>query len=126
MTIINVVNGMIGPLSVNFDETIDIGTRQMEEFKRKLPDGFYSIPMKVKTMAVTRKSEVISSELSPVPTALFNDTGEMRISKSKSELKTLTKVEVSARHPTPEATSTVIDGCPLLWIPQCPSKQKNN
>jgi len=66
-------------------------------------------------------SEVISCELSPVPTALFNDSGVMRISKSKSELKTLTKMEVSARHPTPEATSTVIDGCTLLWIPQWPS-----
>jgi len=30
----------------------------------------------------------------------------------------MTKVEVSARHPTPEATCTVIDGCTLLWIPQ--------
>ena len=56
-TIINVVNGMIGPSSVNVDETIDIGTRQMEEFESKLPDGFYdSIPMNVETMAVTKKS----------------------------------------------------------------------
>jgi len=53
LTTINVVNGMIGPPSVNVDETIDIGTRQMEEFKRKLPDGFYSILMKFETMAVT-------------------------------------------------------------------------
>jgi len=30
---------------------------QMEEFERKLPDGFYdSIPMKVEIMAVTNKS----------------------------------------------------------------------
>jgi len=114
-----------------------------------------AITMKVETMAVTRKSvkvadskvyntELIYSrvmglqyssqdvnisvvtlcELSPVPTVLFNDSREMRIFKFNSE--SLTKVEVSARHPTPEATSTVIDGCPLLWIPQCPSKQKNN
>jgi len=27
-------------------------------------------------------------------------------------------VEVSARHPIPEVTSTVIDGSALLWIPQ--------
>ena len=152
-SIINVVNRMIGPSSVNVDETIDIGTRQMEEFESKLPDGFYdSIPMNVETMAVTKKSvkvadskvynteliysrvmglqassrdinisEVISCELSPVPTALFNDTGEMRISKSKSDLKNLTKIEASARHPTPEATCTVIDSCALLWIPQWPS-----
>ena len=121
-TIINVVNGMIGPPSVNVDKTIDIGTRQMEEFERKLPDSFYeSISKKIETMAITKKSlklgeskvynteliysrviglqassrdisisEVISCELSPVPTALFNDSGEMRISKSKSDLKKLT------------------------------------
>ena len=48
---------MTGPFSVNVDETIDIGTRQMEEFKSKLPDGFYdSIPMNVETRAVTKKS----------------------------------------------------------------------
>jgi len=54
---INVVNRMIDPASVNVDKAIDIGTRQMEEFERKLSDGFYdSIAMKVKTMAVTKKS----------------------------------------------------------------------
>jgi len=46
-TIINVVNGMIGLVFVNDDVAIDIGRRQMEEFERKLLDGFYdSIPMK--------------------------------------------------------------------------------
>ena len=65
--------------------------------------------------------EVMSCELSPVPTALFNDSGEMRITKSKADLKNLTKVEVTARHPTPEATCTVIDGYALLWIPQWPT-----
>ena len=152
-TIINVVNGMIGPSSVSVDKAIEVGTRQMKEFERKLPDGFYeSIPMKIETMAAMKKSlkvgdnkvynteliysrviglqasprdisisEVISCELSPVPTALFNDSGEMRISKSKSDLKKLTRVDVSARHVTQEATCTVIDGCALLWIPQWPS-----
>ena len=54
-TIINVVNGMIGPSSVNVDKTIDIGIRQMKDFEKNLPDGFYdSIPMKVVTMAQQR------------------------------------------------------------------------
>jgi len=125
-----IMNGMIGPSSVNVDETIDIGTRQMEEFESKLPDGFYdSVPMNAETMAMTKKPvkvadskvynteliysrvmglqassrdiNIILRELSPVPTALFNDTEEMQISKSKSDLKNLTKIEVSARHPTP-------------------------
>ena len=65
-------------------------------------------------------SEVISCELSPAPTALFDDSGKIRIFKSKAELKNLNKVEVAARQPTQEATCTVIDGCVLLWIPQWP------
>ena len=66
-------------------------------------------------------NEVMSCELSPIPTALFSDSGEMRIAKSKSALKNLTKVDVSARHATQDSTCTVIDGCALLWIPQWPS-----
>jgi len=50
----------------------------------------------------------------------------MRISKSKSDLKNLTKIEASARHLTPEATCTVIDGCALLWIPQWPSSSSSS
>ena len=65
-------------------------------------------------------SEAISCELSPVPTALFNDSGAMRISKSKSDLKKLTRVDVSYRHVAQEATCTVIDCCALLWVPQWP------
>ena len=29
-------------------------------------------------------TDILSCELSPIPTALFNDSGDMRISKSKS------------------------------------------
>ena len=53
---------------------------------------------------------VLSFELSPIPTALFTDSGEMRISKSKSVLKNATKIEVSARQVTQDSTCTVIDG----------------
>ncbi len=66
-------------------------------------------------------NEVMSCALSPIPTALFNDSGDMQISKSKSTLKSLTKVDVSARHAAQEAKCTVIDGCALLWIPRWPS-----
>ncbi len=59
-------------------------------------------------------NEVMSRELSPIPTALFNDSGDMRISKSKSTLKSLTKVDVLVRHAAQEAKCTVIDGCALL------------
>jgi hypothetical protein len=66
-------------------------------------------------------NDVLSSELSPVPTSLFDDSGDMRTPKSKADLKNLTKVEISARHVTQELPCTVIDGCALLWIPNWPS-----
>ena len=151
--IINVVIGMIVPSSVNIDQAIGIGTRQMEELERKLPKVFYgTIQIKVETMAVMKKSikvgdskvyntnliysrviglqtssrdvnieEVMSCELSPVPTALFNDTGERRISKSNTVLKNRTKVKVSSRHVTQVVPCTVIDGCALIWIPRWPA-----
>ena len=46
-------------------------------------------------------NDVLSCELSPVPTSLFYDSGEMRIGKTKAELKKQIKIEVSARHTTP-------------------------
>ena len=57
---------------------------------------------------------VFQHELSPIPTSMFGDDGEMRITKSKSTLKQKLKVEHSARlfHP-PEGT--IIDGCAILW-----------
>jgi len=60
---------------------------------------------------------VLSFEVSPIHTALFTDSAEMRISKSKSVLKNATKIEVSARQVTQDSTCTVIDGCALIWIP---------
>lgn len=64
--------------------------------------------------------EVLSCELSPVPTALFTDSGEMRISKSKSVLKNQTKIDVSARQVSLDSPCIVTDGCALLWIPHWP------
>ena len=56
-TVINVVTGRIAPSSVNIDKVLDISTRQMNEFERKLPDGCYdTIKKEVETMAVTKKS----------------------------------------------------------------------
>ena len=70
-----------------------------------------------------RFCSIFSSELPPVPTALFDDCGDMRIAKSKAILKNQNKFEVSTR-PTGRHQGeirTVIDGCALLWIPGWPS-----
>ncbi|KAG0712046.1 hypothetical protein GWK47_019290 [Chionoecetes opilio] len=50
---------------------------------------------------------------------MFEDNGDMRITKSKSSLKQKLRLEQSSRIlPAPE--TTVIDGCALLWIIRWP------
>lgn len=51
----------------------------------------------------------MSCELSPVPTSLSNDSGDLRISKSKSVLKNHTCVKHTARHAAKDAICTAID-----------------
>ena len=58
---------------------------------------------------------VLQYELAPVPTSMFNDKGQMRISKSKSTLKRKLQIEKSSRLATNPDT-TIIDGCAILWI----------
>lgn len=64
---------------------------------------------------------LMSHELAPLPTSLFADSGDMRISTSKSILKRDMKIEVSSRVAYEEIKVTVIDGCALLWIPGWPA-----
>ena len=63
----------------------------------------------------------MSHELAPLPTALFADSGDMRISTSKSVLKNDLKIEVSSRLSQEKIEVAVIDGCALLWIPSWPA-----
>ena len=63
----------------------------------------------------------MSHELAPVPTALFADSGHMRISASKSTLKTYMKIEVSSGVANEEIEVNVICGCALLWVPGWPA-----
>ena len=63
--------------------------------------------------------DVFSHELAPVPTSMFEDSGDMRITKSKSTLKRKLQVQQSSRTlPTPE--TIVVDGCAILWTIQWP------
>ena len=69
--------------------------------------------------------DVLSYELSPIPTSLFDDSGEMRICKAKSDLKNSTRVEVSARN-LEEMDCTVLDGCAVLWTVPWPASSTTN
>ncbi len=96
--LVNVVNGTIGISKINVDQAVSIGQSQLLEFEKQLPFGFWKpIEKKVKTMAATKKDtqlifsrvmglqasarevdfkDVLSYELAPIPTALFDDSGK--------------------------------------------------
>ena len=52
----------------------------------------------------------LSYELAPVPTSMFTDSGDMRIGKSKAQLKTQLQVELSTRKASQEIQYRVLDG----------------
>ena len=56
--------------------------------------------------------DLFKYELSPVPTALFKDTGDGRYTTTKAVLKNALKVDVSTRNIVPDAI--LIDGCAML------------
>ena len=65
---------------------------------------------------------VLSYELAPVPTSMFDPTGEMRAATSKSSFKQQLQVEVSARTTVSETSVVVIDGSALLWVIPWPAE----
>ena len=60
-------------------------------------------------------SDILKYELSPVPTSLFHDTGNMRIATNKSTLKQKISVELNDRLAS-KFPYTVIDGTAVLWL----------
>ena len=64
---------------------------------------------------------LLSYELSPVPTAMFTETGEMREAKAKSNLIKVLQKEVSARCIEREITTLVIDGCAIFYVLSWPT-----
>ena len=54
-------------------------------------------------------------ELAPVPPSMFDDKGDMRITKSKSTLESKLQVEISERL-SPAADAIILDGCAILWV----------
>ena len=67
---------------------------------------------------------LLSHELSPVPTSMFTDSGDMRIGKSKTQLKTQLQVELSTRKDSHEIQCRVLDGSAVLWVIHWPLNGK--
>lgn len=64
--------------------------------------------------------DVFGHELAPLPTSMFDNSGEMRIAASKSTLKKKLQVAYSARRiGTPDVL--ILDGCAILWCIHWPS-----
>ena len=65
--------------------------------------------------------DVLSYELAAIPPSLFDEkSGEMRLSSSKSTLKSKLKVELTDRRSSP-ADAIVLDGCAVLWVVNWPN-----
>ncbi|KAI0219559.1 hypothetical protein LSAT2_028913 [Lamellibrachia satsuma] len=58
----------------------------------------------------------LGHELSPIPTSMFDENGNMRDAKMKSNLKNVLKVEVSRRLAEQDVQATFLDGCAVLWV----------
>ena len=140
--LMNIYTDEISPDKSNVHKSFEIGNKQMKEFQKSLPDGFYAtLPKQVITMENKKtKTQVVevyntefmysrvmcllsvdqislddlfNYELAPVPTSLFADTGEARYPKGKSTLKKKLKVELSTR--MHDADVTILDDCAVLY-----------
>ena len=63
---------------------------------------------------------MLGHEFATVPTCKFDDTGDMRIAKSKSTLKTILQVKVSGRV-SDGANVSVLGGSAILWVVPWPA-----
>ena len=60
--------------------------------------------------------KLLSYELSPVPTSMFNEKGQMRPATTKSNLKNALKIETSNRFSEGSVDAIFLDGCAIMWI----------
>ena len=147
--LLNIYTGAISPKAVNIDDALSIGTKQKIDFIDSLPDGFHQ-SLKKEVTSMTKESvkigdvnvfdtdvifarfmcllnagqiqlqEVFGYELSPIPTSLFKENGDMRHADSKSDFKKDLKVEISSRL-QPKAEAVIIDGGAMFWAIHWPT-----
>lgn len=61
-------------------------------------------------------SVLLSHELAPHPTSIFDKSGMLRVAMAKASLKNSLKVEVSARNVESHVEAKFLDGCAILWV----------
>ena len=117
--VVNITIGKIAQDNVNVDKTVELGSKQMKEFKNGWLKNFNDkLSLVIKTHVEFRKyikvghtkaftteliytrfigiqgssrevdiKQLLSYELSPVPTSIFLESDEMSVAKTKSVLK---------------------------------------
>ena len=84
------------------------------------PSLIYSRVLCLQKVRDINMKDVLGYELSYAPPSMFEKTGDMRISKAKSALKTKLQVELTVRHSAPPK-AIVLDGCAILWVIRWPA-----
>ena len=62
---------------------------------------------------------LMAHELASKPASMFDESGAMKVAKTKSVLKNNLKVEVRRRHA--EIDASFLDGCAVLWVVPWPN-----
>ena len=147
--IVNIYTGKLSDELVNVDRCVDIGAEQVSSFYKLLPGGFHEpLSKKMITMSSMKKTvgnvevadtslifhrvialqlanksidakELFKYELAPFPMSLFDQSGDIRIDKAKSQLKRLLTIEVPSRNSI-RPKLIVLDGCAILWVVHWP------
>ena len=109
---------------VGFHSSISKKVITMSTMKRHIKIGnsklydtdlIYSRVIGLHTSRNMSMKEVLKFELSPIPTSLYEDSGDMRLAKAKSVFKKKLQIDQSDRTSSkPEII--IIDGCALLWV----------
>ena len=85
------------------------------------PNLIYSRVMGLQHVRDVNLKDVMKFELAATPPSMFDENGDMRLTKTKSILKKKLQVEVSDRlSSSPHAF--IIDGCAVLWVIRWPTK----
>ncbi len=143
--LVNIVTGRIASPTVNIDESVKFGNHLMKSYEDGWPENFHKpLAKPTVTMAEQKRvkvgdvpvfepsliygrvlclqkvrdinmKDVPSYELAFAPPSMFDKSGEMRITKAKSSLKTKLQVEQSERFFSPPDV-TILDGCAILWV----------
>ena len=64
---------------------------------------------------------LMGHELSPILTSMFDENGNLRDAKTKSNPKNALNVEVSRRLAEQDVQATFLDGCAVLWVVPWPT-----